>query len=103
MSWGAAATAGIGLSAASGYYGGGVPNYIGFAPVIPTEMHFGDQDTGIPLEQIEDLRKAHPHVPVYLYPAQHGFCNSDRPSNYDAASAKLANERTLAFFAQHLA
>lgn len=103
MSWRAAANAGMGLSAASGYYGGGVPNYIGLEPIIPIEMHFGDQDTGIPLEQIEDLRKAHPNVPVYLYPAQHGFCNFDRPSNHDAASAKLANERTLAFFAQHLA
>jgi carboxymethylenebutenolidase len=98
-----AASAGLGLSAASGYYGGGVPNYIGLEPKIPIEMHYGDKDTGIPLEQIEDLRKAHPNVPVYLYPAPHGFCNSDRASNYDAPSAKLANERTLAFFAQHLA
>jgi carboxymethylenebutenolidase len=98
-----AAHAVLGLSAASGYYGGGVPNYIGLAPVIPTEMHYGDQDTGIPLEQIEALRAAHPTVPVYLYPAGHGFCNADRPDKYDAPSAKLANERTLAFFAQHLA
>ena len=98
-----AAHAGLGLSAASGYYGGGVPSYIGQAPVIPIEMHFGDRDTGIPSEQIEALRAAYPQVPVYLYPAVHGFCNFDRPTNYDPASAKLAHERTLAFFAHHLA
>lgn len=98
-----AAHAGLGLAAASGYYGGGVPNYIGQAPVIPIEMHFGDKDTGIPTEQIEALRAAYPQVPIYLYPAGHGFCNFDRPSHYDAASAKLANERTLAFFGKHLA
>lgn len=97
-----AAHAGLGLSAASGYYGGGVPSYIDLKPQIPLEMHYGDKDTGIPLEQIEDLRKAHPDVPVYLYPAQHGFCNFDRPSNYDAPSTRLAHERTLAFFAKHL-
>jgi carboxymethylenebutenolidase len=65
-------------------------------------MHYGEKDTGIPLDQIEALRKRHPAVPIYLYPAGHGFCNSDR-SVYDEASTKKANARTLAFFAQHLA
>lgn len=97
------ANADIGLSAASGYYGGGVPNYIDLAPKIPTEMHYGEKDTGIPLEQIEDLRKRYPNVPVYLYPAGHGFCNADRADHFDAASAKQANARTLDFFAKHLA
>ncbi|WP_375450693.1 dienelactone hydrolase family protein [uncultured Devosia sp.] len=101
ISW-RSAHAGLGLAAASGYYGGGVPNYIGLAPQIPIEMHFGDNDSGIPLEQIEALRQAYPDVPVYLYPAGHGFCNFDRPSSHDTASSKLANERTLAFFGQHL-
>lgn len=98
-----AASEGLGLSAASGYYGGGIPRYIDLDPKIPTEMHFGDQDTGIPLEQIEDLKARHPTVDVYLYPAQHGFCNSDRPSNFNAAACTKASARTLAFFEQHLA
>jgi carboxymethylenebutenolidase len=102
MTW-RAAHAGLGLSAASSYYGGGVQNYIDLAPTIPIECHFGDKDTGIPLEQVEALRKRYPEVPVYLYPgAVHGFCNADRPSNYNAQACKLANERTLAFFARHL-
>ena len=97
-----AAHAGLGLSAASGYYGGGVPNYIDLAPTIPTEMHFGDRDTGIPLEQIEQLRARYPDVPVYLYPAGHGFFNDERAASYDAPSAATAWRRTLDFFAQHL-
>ena len=97
-----AANAGLGLTAGSGYYGGGVPNYIGLAPGIPLEMHYGENDTGIPLDQVEALRKRYPQVGIYLYPAGHGFCNSDR-TVYDAASAAKANARTLDFFAQHLA
>jgi len=98
-----AAHRGLGLAAASGYYGGGVPNYIDLAPVIPIEMHYGEKDRGIPLEQIEALRQKYPEVPIYLYPADHGFCNADRPGNYDAASCRKANARTLEFFAKHLA
>ena len=97
-----AANAGLGLSAASGYYGGGVPNYIDLAPKIPLEMHYGEKDTGIPSDQIAALRKKHPSVPIFMYPAEHGFCNRDREDHYDARSAHLANARTLEFFAQHL-
>jgi carboxymethylenebutenolidase len=98
-----AANAGIGLSAASGYYGGGIPNYIDLAPTIPIEMHYGEKDKGIPLDQIEQLRQRYPDVPIYLYPADHGFCNADRADHYDAESAHKANQRTLDFFAKHLA
>jgi len=101
FSW-VSAHAGLGLSAASGYYGGGIPNYIDLAPVMPLEMHYGEKDTGIPLDQIEQLRQRYPNVPIYVYPGEHGFCNSDKKS-YDEASTKLANGRTLAFFAQQLA
>lgn len=102
MTWRAAAQAGSGLSAASGYYGGGVPNYIELAPRIPTEMHFGSKDTGIPLEQIEALKAQHPQADIYTYPAAHGFCNSHRASHFDAAACTKASARTLDFFRKHL-
>ncbi|WEK02726.1 MAG: dienelactone hydrolase family protein [Candidatus Devosia phytovorans] len=102
VSWRAAAHEGMGLSAASGYYGGGVPNYIDLAPRIPTEMHFGDQDKGIPLEQIEALKARHPEADIYTYPADHGFCNSARPGNFNADACAKANARTLDFFRKHL-
>lgn len=102
VSWRAAAHEGSGLSAASGYYGGGVPNYIELAPRIPIEMHFGDQDTGIPLEQIEALKARHTEADIYTYPAGHGFCNSDRPSHFNEAACSKASARTLDFFRKHL-
>jgi carboxymethylenebutenolidase len=96
------ANAGLGLSAASGYYGGGVPNYIDLAPKIPLEMHYGQKDTGIPLEQIEQLRQRYPEVQIFLYDAGHGFANSDA-HRYVKAAADQAFSRTLAFFGKHLA
>jgi carboxymethylenebutenolidase len=41
-------------------------------------------------------------VDVQIYPAQHGF-NCDHRGSYDAPAAALARERTLTFFARHLA
>jgi carboxymethylenebutenolidase len=38
---------------------------------------------------------------VHVYEADHGF-NCDHRGSYDAPAAKLARERTLAFFNQHL-
>lgn len=101
MTW-RAANAGLGLSAASGYYGGGVPNYIDLDPAVPLEMHFGTRDAGIPLEQIEGLKTRHPDVDIYTYDADHGFCNSDRPDRFDEAACKKASARTLDFFHKHL-
>ena len=101
VSW-RAAHHGLGLSAASGYYGGGIPNYIELEPSIPLEMHFGDRDTGIPLEQIEALKARHTGVDIYVYEAGHGFCNSDRPDKFDHAACGRATARTLEFFRKHL-
>ena len=42
-------------------------------------------------------------VPVYVYPAGHAFNRDADPTKYHAASAKLAWERTLAFFGKTLA
>ena len=43
----------------------------------------------------------HPDVPVYIYEGSgHGFNNDGVPAQ-DPADAKLARERTLAFFLAH--
>ena len=93
-----------GLAAAAPYYGGGMttPAEITRQPRVPVMVHFGDQDHWIPLDSVEAFKQAHPEVEVHLYHANHGF-NCDHRGSYDAAAAKLARERTLAFFAQHLA
>ena len=93
-----------GLSAAVPYYGGGTttPAEIARTPRVPVLAHFGERDHWIPLEGVQTFQKAHPGVEVHVYAADHGF-NCDQRGSYDAAAAQLARERTLAFFAQHLA
>jgi carboxymethylenebutenolidase len=92
-----------GLSAAAPYYGGGmtVGSDAERQPTVPVMVHFGDQDHWIPLDTVEAFKKAHPEVAVHVYNANHGF-NCDQRGSYNEAAAKLARERTLAFFAQHV-
>ena len=93
-----------GLSAAAPYYGGGVtsPEESARKPQVPVLAHFGERDHWIPMDTVEAFRKAHPEVEVHVYAADHGF-NCDQRGSWDAAAAQLARERTLAFFAKHLA
>jgi carboxymethylenebutenolidase len=92
-----------GLSAAVPYYGGGVttPDEIARKPKCPVMAHFGDQDHWISLESVEAFKKAHPEAEVHVYHANHGF-NCDQRGSWNAEAAKLARERTLAFFAKHV-
>ncbi|MEO7393096.1 MAG: dienelactone hydrolase family protein [Ramlibacter sp.] len=93
-----------GLSAAAPYYGGGMttPDEIARQPKVPVLAHFGDQDHWISLDSVEAFKKAHPEVVVHIYHANHGF-NCDQRASFNEEAAKLARERTLAFFATHLA
>ena len=102
LTWRAACTLN-GLAAAAPYYGGGVtaPAEIARKPKCPVMAHFGDQDHWIPMDTVEAFKKAHPEVEVHVYHANHGF-NCDQRGSFDAEAAKLARERTLAFFAAHL-
>ncbi|MFL6689020.1 MAG: dienelactone hydrolase family protein [Alphaproteobacteria bacterium] len=86
-----------GLAAASSFYGSQVPAMAGRQPKCPVICHFGEHDSGIPLDGVKKVWAAHPEVPVYIYNAGHGF-NSDRPDHHDEAAAKLARERTIDLF-----
>jgi carboxymethylenebutenolidase len=92
-----------GLSAAVPYYGGGVttPDEVARTPKVPVLAHFGERDKHIPVASVEAFKKAHPEVEVHIYSADHGF-NCDHRGSYDAAAAKQARERTVAFFAKQL-
>ena len=63
-------------------------------------LHFGKQDQHIPKEDVDPITAAHPGVEVYWYDAGHGF-NCDARASFDAASAKLARERSLEFLKRH--
>ncbi|TAH13968.1 MAG: dienelactone hydrolase family protein [Curvibacter sp.] len=92
-----------GVRAAVPYYGGGMttPAEIARRPQCPVLAHFGNQDHAIPLAGVHAFQAAHADVRVEMYDAQHGF-NCDHRTAFHAASAVLARQRTLAFFAQHL-
>jgi carboxymethylenebutenolidase len=91
-----------GVAAASSYYGGGLVGEAGRMPKCPVIMHFGDMDAHIPMSDVDKIRDAHPDMSVFVYHADHGF-NCDHRASYDAEAAKLAKQRTLAFFAEKLA
>jgi carboxymethylenebutenolidase len=90
-----------GVSAASSYYGGGVAGEAARQPRCPVIMHFGELDAHIPMSDVEKVKAAQPDLPVYVYPADHGF-NCDHRASYDAAAAATAKQRTLEFFAREL-
>ena len=99
VTWAAACRC-TGLAAASGYYGGNIGQMAEDNPRCPTILHFGKHDHGIPMEEVEKVKRLNPDVTVYLYDAGHGF-NSDRRADYNEAAAKLARERTLELFRAH--
>lgn len=104
------------LGAAVSFYGGGVtegrfggPPLAEIAPSLRTPWLglYGDEDTSIPVDHIEQLREAaaRASVPTEMvrYPgAQHGFHCDQRPDNYDEASAKDAWNRTIAFLRERI-
>ena len=100
----AMAACNLDVDAAVSYYGGGVGDLVkgAMTPKVPLICHFGDRDVWIPAAVVEGVAAAWPAVPVYRYDANHGF-HCDHRADYDQPSADLAQVRTLAFFAEHLA
>lgn len=103
-----AAAARLDPACASSYYGGGITNYLDEANNIsqPIQFHFGSEDGGIPMTDVEQIRQAmsgHDKAEVFVYEgAGHGF-HCDQRGSFDQDSANLAWERTLGLLAQHLA
>jgi carboxymethylenebutenolidase len=92
-----------GISAAVPYYGAGmtVGAELSRQPQCPVMVHFGDQDTSIPMETVHIFTAAQPNVDVQIYAANHGF-NCDQRGAYNAAAAELALKRTIEFFTINL-
>ena len=102
VTWMAAARV-PGLSGAAVYYGGGstTDEAIAEKPKCPVIAHYGERDSMIPVDSVKKLAAAHPTQAVHIYAADHGF-NCDHRGSFDAPSAKLARERTLAFFRKQI-
>jgi carboxymethylenebutenolidase len=106
----------LALGAAVGFYGGGIVagRFVQFPPLIdragelqtPWLGLFGDEDSSIPVDDVERLRQELdgvdvPTEVVRYEGAEHGFHCDARPS-YDAEAASDAWARTLAWFEAHL-
>lgn len=89
------------VSCGVAYYGGRIAQSQDKLPKKPMMYHFGERDSHIPMSDVAAIRAAQPNAIVHTYPAGHGF-NCEERADYDAASAKLALERTLAFFADNV-
>lgn len=93
---------GGGFDAASSFYGGQVIQTKDAQPKCPVQFHFGETDQSIPLTDVEEIKKAHPDLPAYVYAgAGHGFVCDDRGS-YNAEATKLAFQRTDEFFSKNI-
>jgi carboxymethylenebutenolidase len=94
------------LKAAVAYYGS-QPDAADVPKIkAAVQLHYGGLDerinAGIPAYE-EALKKANVSYELYTYEgAQHAFNNDTAPTRYNEAAAKLAWERTLAFFKKHL-
>jgi carboxymethylenebutenolidase len=93
------------LGAAVPFYGSAAPADAVPNIKAPLLIHYAGEDTrinaGWPAFEAA-LKAAGVRSTMHMYPgAQHGF-NNDTTPRYDAAAAKLAWERTIAFFNEHL-
>jgi carboxymethylenebutenolidase len=102
-----AVAAGDALGAGVSFYGPAPDPSLAARVESPIMLHFAGLDervnaTGLPWR--DALQAAGKTVEGFVYPGvNHAFHNDTSAERYDAASARLAWERTLAFFGRHLA
>lgn len=94
------------VAAAVGFYGVGLDDEQAARVRAPLAMHYAGEDTRVNAG-IDTFRQALDRHGVayslHMYPGtQHGFHNDASAARYDAAAARLAWSRTLAFFDTHL-
>ncbi len=93
----------LGLPAVS-YYGARNTAYLDQPLQAPVMFHFGANDRSITPAAVQKHRDAWPDAPVYVYQgAGHAFNRDIDPTRYNESGAKLAWQRTLAFFDRELA
>jgi len=101
----AAAAAIPALDAAVPFYG--IPGAADFTKIkAPVLGHFAKRDTFVPVTKAEEVKRqiesAGGSMELEVYDAQHAFVNDTRPEVYDAANAKLAWDRSIAFLRKRL-
>ncbi len=95
------------VDASVGYYGVGIDKMLGESHAIarPLLLHVPTADGFVPAEAQKAMHEgldSNAHVTLHDYPGlDHGFADTFG-ARRDAAGAKLADERTAAFFAVHV-
>ncbi|RDS85733.1 dienelactone hydrolase family protein [Dyella psychrodurans] len=93
----------LGLPSVS-YYGARNVPFLGEKLQAPVMFHFGEDDSSIPPEMVARHRQMLPQMEVFSYAgAGHAFNRDIDPTHYHEASAKLALQRTMAFFDKYVA
>jgi carboxymethylenebutenolidase len=86
-----------GLAAVVPYYG--VPPALDWSKIdAPVQAHFAEHDTWAKPADAQKIKDA-VKVPMdlFVYDAEHAFCNDRRPEVYNPDAAKQAWDRTLTF------
>jgi carboxymethylenebutenolidase len=93
--------------ASVGYYAVGLPNILHEKNAIarPLLLHIAGADHFVPPEQQQAMHEGlddHPRVTLYDYPGEdHGFA-AEMGKRRSEHAARLADERTQGFFAEHI-
>jgi carboxymethylenebutenolidase len=91
------------LAAVAPYYG--LPGDLDWSKIdAPVQAHFAQHDdwaTASGAQKIKDAVKV--PMDLFVYDAQHAFCNDSRPEVYNPDAAKQAWDRTLTFLRSHTA
>jgi carboxymethylenebutenolidase len=91
-----------GLACAIGYYGGGIADDYREKRKVPTLLHFAENDSLIPFEDVVQFRARRPDVSAFSYPsAGHGF-NCNERNSYNEEAAQKALDRTLFWIGQYV-
>jgi carboxymethylenebutenolidase len=93
--------------ASVGYYGVNIPNFLKEAENIrqPLMLHIAGKDGFVPppaQKQMKDGLAGNSHVTLHDYPERDHAFTREGGKNYDAADAKIADDRTIAFFKANL-
>ncbi|PCJ90101.1 MAG: carboxymethylenebutenolidase [Hyphomicrobiales bacterium] len=97
-----AATRLAGFAAASGFYGGRIATFADEVPQCPVQLHYGSEDHGIPMSNLDSVRAKRADCDVNVYEgAGHGF-NCDARGSFNEKAAELAWSRTMALFAANV-
>ena len=95
-----------GLAAVVPFYGLS-PNTDYSTVTAPIQAHFAAKDGWAKAETAKEIQQAlegaGKTMELYVYDAEHAFCNERRPEVYNAAACKEAWQRAVAFVKQHAA